>query len=148
MNYPGLRKLHEKYSSHGLAIIAFPCNQFCEQAPASSECEREYALSQKFKFNFTIYDKIDVNGPNSHPIYQYIKNAPEASALDRKFEISWNYEKVLIDGDGKVAGRYAPDADPMIMEPDIAKLLGLNDPPRAMMFKILKDQSAGTSSSI
>lgn len=105
--------------------MGVPCNQFCAQAPGSSECEREYAY-KKFGIEFTILDKMDVNGPNSSALYTFMKNAPDMPPKAAGFDVSWNYEKFLLDGDGMPYARYGPAEDPWVAaEADIRALLGL-----------------------
>lgn len=129
MNYPGFVQLLNKYSSSGLKLIGFSCNQFGAQAPSSSECERAYFYH---KLNATydiehnpVFDKVDVNGDKESSVYQYLK------ANDKSVwflhDIKWNYEKFLIDGDGKVITRLRSPSSPLGFESKIKELLGVDE---------------------
>lgn len=106
--YKGLQELYETYRDRGLVVLGFPCNQFAQQEPGTEEeiaafCERNYGVS------FPLFAKIDVNGPNAHPLYQYLKShAP--SGEDQ--EIEWNFAKFLVDRDGQVVKRIDPRTKP------------------------------------
>ena len=117
--YKGLEVLQQKYAAHGFSVLGFPCNQFGRQEPGSAAeigqfCSSNYAVS------FPMFDKIDVNGDNAHPLYQYLKN--EKSGLLGS-SIKWNFTKFLIDRSGKVAGRHAPTTTPEQLTKDIEALL-------------------------
>ena len=114
--YSGLEALHRKYSDKGLAVLGFPCNQFGAQEPGDAKeialfCEKNYGVS------FPIFSKIEVNGPNAHPLYQWLK---EASASG---DIEWNFVKFLVDRDGEVLRRYPPKAKPEDIAADIDAVL-------------------------
>lgn len=115
MNYPGLRYLWNKYEAQGFTVLAFPCNQFGGQAPGSSDEEREFAYS-KFGFQFPVFDKIDVKGAATHPLYAFLKKRQTG-------EIEWNYTKFLVDRNGIPIRRYKPIADPKNFESDIVAAL-------------------------
>lgn len=131
MNYPGLRTLYEKYKADGFTLCAFPCNQFGGQAPGSSEEERAWAF-KKFGFDFDVFDKIDVNGPKAHPLYQFLRSRQPASApSDRprpNGELEWNYVKFLVDRNGQPLRRYQPAFDPMNFENDVRLALAGKPP--------------------
>ena len=117
--YKGLEALQQKYGARGFSVLGFPCNQFGRQEPGSAAeigqfCSSNYAVS------FPMFDKIDVNGDNAHPLYQYLKG--EKSGLLGS-SIKWNFTKFLIDRSGKVAGRYAPTTAPESLTKDIEALL-------------------------
>jgi len=117
--YKGLEAVQQKYGARGFSVLGFPCNQFGRQEPGSAAeigqfCSSNYAVS------FPMFDKIDVNGDNAHPLYQYLKG--EKSGLLGS-SIKWNFTKFLIDRSGKVAGRYAPTATPESLTKDIEALL-------------------------
>lgn len=129
MNYPGLRTLQERYGAEGFNICAVPCNQFAGQAPLSNEEEREQAI-KKFGFEFDVYDKIDVNESNAHPLYRYLKatlpkSSPgkEGPRVGEKGRIEWNYVKFLIDRNGRPVRRYSPYLDPLSFEGDVKLML-------------------------
>ncbi|MGL5312659.1 MAG: glutathione peroxidase [Peptostreptococcaceae bacterium] len=114
-----LEELYQEYKNKGIEILGFPCNQFAKQDSGSNEeiqefCQLNYGVS------FNMFEKIDVNGNNAHPIYKYLKD--EAKGLLSK-EIKWNFTKFLIDANGNVIKRYAPTVSPLKIKNDIEKLL-------------------------
>ncbi len=118
--FAGLEALHEKYADQGLAILGFPCNQFGRQDPGSNEeiqefCQLNYGVS------FPMFSKIEVNGPETAPLYQFLKEAAPG-ALGTK-AIKWNFTKFLVNRDGKVIRRYAPKDTPEKIERDLQQLL-------------------------
>jgi glutathione peroxidase len=118
--YAGLETLYEKLSSKGLMILGFPCNQFGKQEPGGSEeigtfCQTNYGVS------FPMFDKIDVNGPKAHPLYQYLKD--ERPGVLGTRNIKWNFTKFLVDKSGKVVNRFAPMTKPQDIEKSIEKVL-------------------------
>lgn len=117
--YKELELLHQKYKDQGLVIIGFPCNQFNGQEPGTSK-EIEQGCLINYGVSFIMADKIDVNGPNSHPIFVHLKN--ELHGFITK-SIKWNFTKFLIDKDGFAFKRFAPITKPMAMEKYIIKLL-------------------------
>lgn len=119
-NYTELSDLYEKYKDKGLEILAFPCNQFGGEEPGSNEEILEFACT-RFKAEFPIFDKVDVNGDNSAPIYKFLKSSKGGFFGD---SIKWNFAKFLVDKDGVVVDRYAPTTSPSSIEKDIKKLLG------------------------
>jgi glutathione peroxidase len=117
--YEGLEKLYEELHPKGLTVLGFPCNQFGKQEPGSESeigefCQVNYGVS------FQMFAKIDVNGPDEHPLYTYLKH--ERSGLFGN-RIKWNFTKFLVGRDGKVVARYAPTTKPKDLEKPIAKLL-------------------------
>jgi len=140
-----LQKLYEKFKPHGFEILGFPCNQFGEQEPGSNEeaaafCQLNYGVS------FPIFAKIEVNGPQAHPLFQYLKqqvpfqgfNKTNSTAKLLKLmildktpewlvgdEIKWNFTKFLIDPSGRVIQRYEPYEAPIDFEKDINELLNV-----------------------
>lgn len=123
LNYAGFHALLGKYSSLGFQVLAFPCNQFGAQAPASDACERAYMHRKVGLTSFPVFDKVDVNGPSALEAFKVAKAAADPV---RPFEIAWNYEKFLIDADGIPRKRYASDDSPLVAEQDIRELLGLS----------------------
>jgi glutathione peroxidase len=126
--YEGLEALYAKYKDQGFEILAFPCNQFMNQAPGTAEEEAAFC-QLNYKTNFQSFSKLDVNGANTHPLFKYLKdnagiehsNSPFAKwknklaskgILFKEKEISWNFTKFLIDRHGKIVGRYAPTLIP------------------------------------
>ncbi|CAI9094036.1 OLC1v1029680C1 [Oldenlandia corymbosa var. corymbosa] len=118
-NYTELTKLYEQYKDQGLEILAFPCNQFGSQEPGSNEEIQQFACT-RFKAEYPIFDKVDVNGPTAAPIYKFLKSSKGGLFGDG---IKWNFSKFLVDKDGHVVDRYAPTTSPLSIEKDIKKLL-------------------------
>ncbi|XP_008775339.2 probable phospholipid hydroperoxide glutathione peroxidase [Phoenix dactylifera] len=121
-NYTDLTTLYEKYKDKGLEILAFPCNQFGAQEPGTNEQILEFACT-RFKAEYPIFDKVDVNGNNAAPIYKFLKSSKGSLFGD---SIKWNFSKFLVDKEGHVVDRYAPTTSPLSIEKDVKKLLGLN----------------------
>ena len=118
--YAGLQSLYEKLHDKGLTVLGFPCNQFGAQEPGGAEeigafCEKNYGVT------FPIFAKIDVNGPQAHPLFQYLKDA-KPGVLGSE-AIKWNFTKFLVDRTGEPVARYAPQTKPEDLEKPIKKLL-------------------------
>lgn len=120
-NYTELAQLYQKYKDHGLEILAFPCNQFGSQEPGTNEEILQFACT-RFKAEYPIFDKVDVNGDNAAPVYKFLKSSKGGLLGDG---IKWNFAKFLVDKDGKVVDRYAPTTSPLSIEKDLKKLLGV-----------------------
>ncbi|KAL3587136.1 hypothetical protein D5086_014003 [Populus alba] len=118
-NYSELTHIYEKYKTQGLEILAFPCNQFGGQEPGSNPEIKQFACT-RYKAEFPIFDKVDVNGPSTAPVYQFLKSSAGGFLGDL---IKWNFEKFLVDKNGKVVERYQPTTSPFQIEKDIQKLL-------------------------
>ena len=118
--YKGLEALHRKYKDKGLAVLGFPCDQFGHQEPGD-ENEIKNFCSLTYEVDFPMFAKIDVNGANTHPLYQYLKS--EATGLLGSEGIKWNFTKFLVDKSGKVVKRYGSIDKPESIDADIAKLL-------------------------
>ena len=118
--YEGLQELYEKYNSSGLEILGFPCNQFKGQEPGTNE-EIKFFCTEKYNVSFKIFDKIDVNGPNADPFYDFLKN--EQSGVLGTKNIKWNFSKFLVNKNGEVIKRYSPTTKPEDIELDIENLL-------------------------
>ncbi|KAK9668162.1 hypothetical protein RND81_13G038600 [Saponaria officinalis] len=121
-NYPELTELYETYKNQGFEILAFPCNQFGNQEPGDNEQIVEFACT-RFKAEFPIFDKVDVNGSKAAPIYKFLTSSKGGLFGDG---IKWNFTKFLVDKDGNVVDRYAPTTSPSSIEKDIKKLLGVS----------------------
>ncbi len=118
--YEGLEKLYRKYKNQGFEILAFPCNQFGNQEPGTNEEIKSFCQTN-YNVTFKLFDKIDVNGANAHPLYQFLKDA-KPGIMGSK-DIKWNFTKILIDREGNVVERYAPQTTPESVAKDIEKLL-------------------------
>jgi glutathione peroxidase len=118
--YEGLENLYRKFGQKGLVILGFPCNQFGNQEPGS---EKEIAEGCVINYGvtFQMFSKVEVNGKNAHPLFQYLKNKLPGIAFTRK--IKWNFTKFLIDRKGIPVKRYPPTFNPESMEADIERLL-------------------------
>jgi glutathione peroxidase len=117
--YSGLQELHEAYAGHDLVVLGFPCNQFGSQEPGDatqigSFCQKNYGVT------FPMMEKVEVNGPNSHPLYEWLR-AEKGGLLGGK--IKWNFTKFLVGRDGQVIDRYAPTTKPEKLRGDIEKAL-------------------------
>jgi len=115
-----LEKLYQKYKDKGFKILGFPCNQFGSQDPGTNE-EIAQFCSLNYQVSFPMFEKIDVNGKNTHPIYQYLKS--HASGFLGTKNIKWNFTKFLVNRQGEVVGRYAPNITPFKIEEDILQYL-------------------------
>ncbi|HEV3500305.1 MAG TPA: glutathione peroxidase [Bradyrhizobium sp.] len=117
--YKGLEALQREFGPRGFSVLGFPCNQFGSQEPGDAAqiekfCAGNYAIS------FLMFAKIDVNGGNAHPLYQFLKNA-KSGLLGAS--IKWNFTKFLVDRSGKVVARHAPTAKPESLTTEIEALL-------------------------
>jgi glutathione peroxidase len=117
--YQGLEALHRKYAERGFEVLGFPCNQFGHQEPGDA-AEIASFCSLTYDVSFPMMAKIEVNGPRVHPLYAWLKK--EKTGL-LGGGIKWNFTKFLIDREGKVAGRFAPTAEPQSLEGAIEALL-------------------------
>ena len=111
--YGGLEELYTNFKDRGLVVLGFPCNQFGGQEPGS-EGEIKTFCETKFGVSFPMFGKVDVNGPNRHPLYGFLTG--EATAPDGPGDIKWNFAKFLIDRQGKVVARFAPTTAPVSEE--------------------------------
>jgi glutathione peroxidase len=118
--YAGLERLHEDLSARGFAVLGFPCNQFGGQEPGEAG-EIAAFCTTKFGVRFPMFGKVEVNGPQAHPLYRWLKHA--AKGLLGSEAIKWNFTKFLVDRSGRVVARYAPNKTPEAIKPDIEQLL-------------------------
>ena len=118
--YAGLEALYRRYKDKDFVVLGFPCDQFGHQEPGDEQ-EIKRFCSLKYDVSFPLFAKIDVNGTNTTPLYQYLKK--QAPGLFGTEAIKWNFTKFLIDKHGKVVKRYAPTDTPEAIERDIAKIL-------------------------
>lgn len=121
-NYTELNQLYEKYKDQGLEILAFPCNQFGEEEPGSNEQIVDFVCS-RFKSEFPVFGKIEVNGDNAAPLYKFLKLGKWGIFGD---DVQWNFAKFLVDKNGQAVDRYYPTTSPVTIERDVRKLLGLS----------------------
>jgi glutathione peroxidase len=120
--YEGLEALYKTYADKGLAVLGFPCNQFGAQEPGDAQ-EIANFCSLTYDVSFPMFAKIDVNGPATHPLYEYLKKTKKG--LLGSEGIKWNFTKFLIDKKGEVVGRFAPTEKPEAMDGAIQKLLAV-----------------------
>jgi glutathione peroxidase len=121
--YEGLESLYRQYKDRGVAVLGFPCNQFGAQEPGT-ETEIAQFCESKYGVSFPLFAKIDVNGPNAHPLYRFLKKEKTGVLGIFGVEgIKWNFTKFLIDRTGRVVSRHAPSTSPAELEPAIEKLL-------------------------
>jgi len=118
--YKGLEVLYQQYKDKGLVILGFPCNQFGKQEPGDSSkisefCEINYGVT------FPLFDKVDVNGDNAHPLFNFLKS--EKPGILGSKNIKWNFTKFLVNRKGEVVKRFAPVATPSQIESEISRLL-------------------------
>jgi glutathione peroxidase len=107
--YSGLQQLYDDYSGRGLEVLAFPCNQFGSQEPGTADEIKTFCESS-FGVTFTLFEKIDVNGPNRHPLYAELTEVSDAKGHDG--DIRWNFEKFLISPEGEIVARFSPIITP------------------------------------
>jgi len=118
--YAGLQALYDKFKDRGFAVLGFPCNQFGHQEPGG-EAEIGQFCSRNYGVTFPMFAKIDVNGANAHPLYQYLKS--EKPGILGTEAIKWNFTKFLVGSDGTILKRYAPSDKPETIEADVAAKL-------------------------
>jgi glutathione peroxidase len=119
--YDGLEKLYEKYQAEGLEVLGFPCNQFGAQEPGDEQKISSFCKTQ-FGVKFPMFAKIDVNGKDAHPLYEYLKS--QEKGLLGTEAIKWNFTKFLVGRDGTVLKRFAPQKTPESLEPEVTAALG------------------------
>ncbi|WNS41042.1 glutathione peroxidase [Paenibacillus sp. MMS20-IR301] len=118
--YKGLQEVYDKFKDRGFEVLGFPSNQFAGQEPGESGeiaefCEINYGVT------FPMYEKINVNGSEAHPLFKYL--AKEAPGVLGSKSVKWNFTKFLVDQEGRVLKRFSPQTTPDQIEADIAKLL-------------------------
>ena len=107
--YEGLEKLHALYADRGFSVVGFPCNQFKGQEPGTAEEIQEFC-SMTYGVTFPLYEKVDVNGENRHPIYEELTKAADAEGATG--DVRWNFEKFLVSPEGEVVARFSPLVQP------------------------------------
>ncbi|MDF0752047.1 glutathione peroxidase [Marinobacter sp. 71-i] len=118
--FEGLQSLYTDLKGKGLEVLGFPCNQFRNQDPADDKAISEFC-SLNYGVDFPMFAKIEVNGPNAHPLFQHLKHS--AKGLLGSEAVKWNFTKFLVNSDGEVVGRYPPTTKPSAIRADIEKLL-------------------------
>lgn len=118
--YGGLEALYKKYAEKGFVVLGFPCNQFGAQEPGT-ESDIKSFCTLKFGVSFPLFSKIDVNGPKTDPLYEFLKT--EKSGVLGTTAIKWNFTKFLVGKDGQVLDRYASTTKPEEMEKILDQLL-------------------------
>jgi len=119
--FTGLEQLYNKYKGKGLVVLGFPCNQFANQEPVSNE-NMEQTCQLNFGVTFPLFEKTDVNGPQTHPVFRLLKRQLGGLFGSR---IKWNFTKFLVDADGRPVRRFAPVTKTAAIEPYIQKLLSV-----------------------
>ena len=107
--YTALEELHERYAGRGFTVVGLPCNQFGGQEPGSPEEIAEFC-SASYGVTFPLTEKIEVNGPGRHPLYDVLTEV--ADEQGRSGDIAWNFEKFVVDADGNVVARFNPSVTP------------------------------------
>ena len=118
--YKGLEALQQKFGDKGFSVLGFPCNQFGAQEPGDEDEIMNFCTTH-YDVTFPMFAKVDVNGPNTHPLYAFIK--AEKPGLAGSKGIKWNFTKFLVDKDGSVVARHSPQTRPNALENDIQALL-------------------------
>ena len=118
--YAALEKLYQKYKERGLLVLGFPCNQFGRQEPGTDSEILEFS-QQKYGVSFPMFGKIEVNGSNAAPLYDYLKKAAPGALGSHR--IKWNFTKFLVSDEGRVIRRFAPATTPAQLESEVEELL-------------------------
>jgi glutathione peroxidase len=118
--YAGLEALYQQYKDQGFEVLAFPCNQFGKQEKGDNTEIKQFC-DLNFNISFELFSKIEVNGENTHPLYQHLKS--EAPGILGSKGIKWNFTKFLVNNQGEVIKRYSPTTKPADIASDIAALL-------------------------
>ena len=121
--YADLQKLYASMHGQGLEILGFPCDQFGHQEPGT-DAEIQSFCQMNYGVTFPVFSKIEVNGKNAHPLYQYLRSQKKALIGDA---IEWNFAKFLVDQDGNVVERFAPKYAPEKIAPAIKSLLSAGE---------------------
>ena len=116
--YEGLKQIQDLYEKD-LQVIGFPCNQFMGQEPGTDE-EIQTFCKTKYDVNFPVMKKIEVNGSNTHPLYEYLKSEKTGILTEA---IKWNFTKFLVDRDGNVIKRYSPQTEPSEIEEELKDII-------------------------
>ncbi|XP_043471889.1 glutathione peroxidase-like [Leptopilina heterotoma] len=121
-NYEQLQKLYQTYGdAKGLKILAFPCNQFAGQEPGTPQEIKKF-VKDRFNVTFDMFDKIEVNQENAHPLWKWMKSQPKGAGTNGTQDIEWNFTKFVINKSGQVVTRFAPRVEPNQMKETLEKL--------------------------
>jgi glutathione peroxidase len=107
--YEGLEELHKTYADRGFSVLGFPCNQFLGQEPGTAEEIAEFC-SMTYGVTFPLFEKLEVNGPDRHPLFAELTAVADASG--HAGDVRWNFEKWLVSPSGEIVGRYSPQLEP------------------------------------
>jgi len=118
--YAGLETLHREFADKPFEVLGFPCNQFGEQEPGKA-AEIASFCSSTYGVDFPMFDKVEVNGRNRHPLFDWLTSQKKGFLGSR--DIKWNFTKFLTDREGRVVARYAPQVEPEAIKADIEKLI-------------------------
>jgi len=118
--YKGLETLFRKHKDKGFVVLGFPCNPFGKQEPGS-DAEIQLFCNEYYSVTFPLFAKIDVNGPDAHPLFRALKSAKKG-LLGRE-TIAWNFTKFLVGKNGDVLRRYGPRRTPEVIDKDVAALV-------------------------
>jgi glutathione peroxidase len=118
--YAGLESLYQSFQGQGFTVLGFPCNQFGQQEPGTSQeiagfCDSHYSIS------FPLFEKVEVNGQNAHPLFTYLKSA--SPGILGSQTVKWNFTKFLVDRDGIAIKRYPSLVTPSMIQKDLKKYL-------------------------
>lgn len=122
--YAELEQLYREFHPQGLEILAFPCNQFGEQEPGS-EAEIQAFCDTNYHISFPLFSKVEVNGTNAHPLFNYLKE--QAPGIFGSKKIKWNFTKFLVNASGQAVKRYAPMTKPQQIRDELMKLINCTD---------------------
>jgi glutathione peroxidase len=118
--YEQLQSLFDAFRNRGLVVLVFPCNQFGAQESKADASIKEFC-SLKYNVTFPMFSKIDVNGPNTHPLFAFLKS--KSKGILGSESIKWNFTKFLVGREGQVIGRFAPVTSPKSLTRAIEKSL-------------------------
>ena len=118
--YAGLQKLYQEYGPRGLAILAFPSNEFANEEPGSEEEIKQFC-SRNYGVTFDLFSKIHVKGPKQSAIYRFLTS--KENNPDGHGEVEWNFQKYLIDREGRIRKTYTPQVEPELLTNDIERLI-------------------------
>jgi glutathione peroxidase len=118
--YAGLERLYRAWRDRGFVVLGFPCDQFGHQEPGDETAIRQFC-TEHYDVTFPLFAKIQVNGPDAHPLYRFLTS--EKAGLFGSRAIKWNFTKFLVDAEGRVVRRYAPSRTPESIEHDIAAVI-------------------------